>query len=173
MTARSISVLGISHRSQGASKAEHIQHIDDPSYKRYLERQLLSEQFDFVFEEGTELGPTIAEKLAAEILGKDHYLDVDPHPKNRAKLGIPDLGNDYTPINPYDSESKDFVQHEHLEGQAKREELWVERVKGQSFASALFICGYLHILSLSFRLKSGGVPVAQASVYMPFHKLGT
>lgn len=173
MVARSISVLGISHRLQGARKAEHIQHIDDPSYQRYLEKQLLSEQFDFVFEEATEFGPTIAEKLAAEILGKDHYLDVDPHPKNRTRLGIPDLGNDYTPINPYEPKSKDFVQHEHLEGQAKREQLWVERVQGQSFTSALFICGYLHTLSLSFRLNSDGVSVAQASVYMPFHKLNT
>lgn len=172
MESRSISILGTSHRLQGAVKAEHIKHIDDASYKRYVEIQLLTEQVDFVFEEATEFGPTVAERLSTEILGIGHYMDIDPHPKNREKFGIPDLGNDYTPIYPSDLNCKDFVQHEHLEGQAKREQLWVNRVKEQSFASALFICGYLHTLSLSFRLATEGFSVAQASVYMPYHKLG-
>lgn len=172
MESRSISILGTSHRPQGALKAEHIKHIDDPSYKRYLERQLLSEQFDFIFEEAAEFGPTVAEKLSTEIPGKGHYMDVDPHPNNRGQFEIPELGNDHTPINPSDPNSKDFVQHEHLEGQVKREQLWVNQVKGQSFTSALFICGFLHTLSLSFRLATEGFSVAQASTYMPYHKLG-
>jgi hypothetical protein len=98
-------------------------------------------------------------------------LDVDPHPCNRAKFGISPLREEFTPINPCEQGSRDFVQHEDLDGQDKREELWVSRVEGQPFDFALLICGYLHTLSLSFRLRSAGFSVAQTSVYMPFDKL--
>lgn len=166
---RSISVFGTSHRLQGAFKAKHVQHIDDPSYKKYLEDQIGAKRFDFVFEEATEYGPTIAEKLTRKVLGEGHYLDVDPH--NRAKFGIPTLREDNTPINPNRKVNRDVVKHEDLEGQGKREELRVTRIDGQSFTRALVICGYLHTLSLSFRLRSAGFSVEQTSVYMPFHKL--
>ena len=96
---KSISILGTSHRLQGALKAERIQHIDDPSYKKYLEDQLRPKLVDFVFEEASECGPTIAEKVATELLGKGRYLDVDPHPDTRANFGIPPLQNHHTPIN--------------------------------------------------------------------------
>jgi hypothetical protein len=145
---KSISILGTSHRPQGARKAESIRYIDDPSYRRYLEDQLRPKLFDFVFEEASECGPTIAEDVATTLLGQGHYLDVDPHPDNRASFGIPALRNSYTPIIPYEPGNGDFVQHEDLEGQEKREEPWVKRVKEQSFNWALFICGYLHSLSL-------------------------
>lgn len=169
---KSISIVGTSHRLQGARKAELIRYINDPSYKRYLEDQLRPKVFDFVFEEASELGPTIAEETAATLLGQGHYLDVDPHPNNREKFGIPELINSHTPINPYEQSNSDFVQHEDLEGRGRREELWVRRVKEQSFNWALFICGYLHSLSLSFRLRSEGISVAQVGIYMPFDKLG-
>lgn len=165
-----ITVFGTSHRLQGARQAEHMLHVEDPSYSRYLERQLRAKKFDFVFEEATEFGPTIAEELAIKVLGQGHYLDVDPHPKNRPKFGIPHLREEHTPIDPYGNEGCIF--HEDLEGQAKREELWVKHFKEQTFTSALFICGYLHTLSFSFRLQSAGFSVAQAGVYMPYDKLG-
>lgn len=167
----SISLLGTSHRLQGASKAEHIQHVDDPGFRRYLREQLETKRFDFVFEEATEFGPTIAEGLTKQFLGEGQYLDVDPHPRNRAKFGIPALREEHTPINPYGPD-EGFVQHEDLDGQGKREELWVRRIQGQSFKCALLICGYLHTLSLSFRLQSAGISVVQTSIYMPFIKLG-
>lgn len=168
---RSISVFGTSHRFQGAKKAERIHQIDDPGYRLYLEDQL-PKLFDFVFEEASECGPTVAEEIATRLLGPGHYLDVDPHPDNRPRLGIPPLREHYTPVNPYEQGNRDFVQHEDLEGQEKREELWVNRIKGQSFDWGLLICGYLHALSLSFRLQSAGFSVKQTSVYMPFHKFG-
>jgi len=137
---RSISVFGTSHRLQGALKADHLLQINDHGYKRYLEHQLRANRFDFVFEEATEFGPTIAEDVATKFLGPGHYLDLDPHPRNRARFGIPPLREEHTPINPYGPDDG-FVQHEDLEGQDKREELWVSRVQGQSFDSALLICG--------------------------------
>ena len=158
--------------ASGREEAESIRYIDDPSYRRYLEDQLRPKLFDFVFEEASECGPTIAEDVATTLLGQGHYLDVDPHPDNRASFGIPALRNSYTPIIPYEPGNGDFVQHEDLEGQEKCEELWVRRVKEQSFNWALFICGYLHSLSLSFRLRSAGISVTQVGIYMPFHKLG-
>lgn len=167
---KSITVFGTSHRLQGARKAAHVQHIDDTSYGRYLERQLRAKRFDFVFEEATEFGPTIAEYLATKFLGEGRYLDVDPHPDNRAKFGIPMLREDHTPIDPYGNEG--FVGHEDLEGQAMREELWVKRCEEQTFTCALFICGFLHTLSLSFRLQAAGFSVERASTYMPYDKLG-
>src|SRR5262249_7330656 len=109
--------------------------------------------------------------LATKFLGKGHYLDVDPHPKNRAQFGIPPLREDQTSIDPCGDERCVF-QHEDLEGQAMREELWIKRCKEQTFTRALFICGFLHTLSLSYRLQSAGFSVEQAGVYMPYHKLG-
>src|SRR5229473_3482024 len=126
--------------------------------------------FDFVFEEATEFGPTIVEDLARKFLGEDHYLDVDPHPKNRAQFGIPPLRADHTPIDPYGDEG--CVFHEDLEGQALREELWIKRCSETNFTCALFICGFLHTLSLSYRLQSAGFSVEQAGIYMPYPKLG-
>jgi hypothetical protein len=167
---RAITVFGTSHRLQGARNAAHLQQIDDPSYGRYLEGRLRSNHFDFVFEEATECGPTTAEDLATKFLGGGHYLDVDPHPRNRAKFGIPPLREDHTPIDPYGNEG--CVFHEDLEGQAMREELWIKRCKEKTFTCALFICGCLHTLSLSYRLQSAGFSVIQAGVYMPYHKLG-
>jgi hypothetical protein len=166
---RCVSVLGTSHRLQGARKAKLVRHVDDPDYRRYLEDQLRGGRFDFVFEEATESGPTIAEELTRRFLGDGHYLDVDPHPDNRARFGIPRLREDCTPIPDSDG---GFVQQEDLDGQEEREKLWVRRVQGQSFDFALLICGYLHTLSLSFRLRSAGLSVMQTSVYMPHHKLG-
>ncbi len=167
---KSITVFGTSHRVQGARKAAHLQHINDASYGRYLESQLRVNRFDFVFEEATGFGPTIAEDLATKFLGEGHYLNVDPPLKDRAKFGIPMLREDHTPIDPYGNEG--FVGHQDLEGQAMREELWVKRCKEQTFTCALFICGFLHTLSLSFRLQAAGFSVERASTYMPYDKLG-
>jgi len=52
-----------------------------------------------------------------------------------------------------------------------REELWVARVRAQRFDSALFVCGFLHTLSLSFRLQAAGFLVPGTRYYMPHNKL--
>jgi hypothetical protein len=155
-----ITIFGTSHRVQGALKATHLKHITDPDYTRYLEDQLRANHFDFVFEEATECGPTIAEDLATKFLGKGHYLDVDPHPSSRSRFGIPPLRDERTQL------EDGCVFHEDLDGQALREKLWVKRCTNQAFTCALFICGHLHTLSLSFRLQAAGFAVIQASVYV-------
>jgi hypothetical protein len=165
-----ISVLGISHQVQGVTKGT-FEKICDPSYRQYIETEIDSRRFDFVFEEASGLGPTIAEDVSLRILGKGHYLDVDPSLDTRPQFGIPGLRETCTLIHPSESRVTDGVRHEVMEVQDKREKLWVDRVKGQSFTSALFICGYLHMLSLAFRLQSADFFIEQASTYVPHHKL--
>jgi hypothetical protein len=98
---------------------------------------------------------SIAEKVATELLRKGRYLDVDLHADNRARFGIPPIQNRHTPIDPYESTNGDFVQPEDYEGQKRREELWVSRVKGQSLDWALLISGYLHTLESFFPAAVG------------------
>ncbi len=168
-----ISVLGISHQIQGVTEGTFAK-IVDPSCGRLIEDQLRSLRVDFVFEEAAELGPTLAEKLAARILGENHYLDVDPSPDNIWKYGIPGLRPECCRrINPTDPTNTDFVRDQDIYIQDDREKLWVNRVKEQPFTSALFICGYLHTLSLAFRLRSESFLVTQVSAYIPHNKLCT
>ena len=53
---------------------------------------------------------------------------------------------------------------------ATREELWLRRIQEQVFEDALFVCGELHLLSISFRLRSAGYSV-EAFHYMPWQDL--
>jgi hypothetical protein len=172
MRKRSVTIFGVSHQVQGVTKAKFRQ-VADPSYAQYAEEEIRSGQFDFVFEEATELGPTIAERLSAKALGEGHYLDVDPHPDNRQKFGIASIGEYPTPINPCEPGNTDIAHGAVLEVHAKREELWVNRMKAQPFRSALFICGYLHTLSVAFRLQAAGFCVPRAAYYMPHNRLCT
>jgi hypothetical protein len=164
---KSLVIFGTVHRVQGALKAPNMKHVDDPDYKQFVEGQLRTNHFDFVFEEATGFGPTIAEDLATKILSADHYLDVDPSPKTRAQFGIPPLHEERVPL------GEGYLIPEDLDVHALREELWVKRCTDQPFSHALFICGHLHTLSLSFRLRKAGFAVVQASAYIPYRRLGT
>ena len=163
---KSITVFGTVHRVQGAFKAPNLKHVDDPDYRQFIEDQLRTSHFDFVFEEATEYGPTFAEDLTIKILGEDHYLDVDPGPKNRAHFDIPPSREECVPL------GKGYLIPEDLDVQTRREELWVKRCAEQTFTCGLFICGHLHTLSLSFRLQEAGFSVVQASAYIPYRRLG-
>jgi len=69
---------------------------------------------------------------------KGRYLDVDPHPDNRARFGIPSLQNRHTSINPYESSHCDFVEHEDYEGQKAKS-------CGQSSERTIARLGPLHL----------------------------
>jgi hypothetical protein len=58
-----ITVLGTSHRLQGARREDN---VDDPSYRRLVEKLISEELIDYVFEEACGLGPTIASVVAKE-----------------------------------------------------------------------------------------------------------
>src|SRR5580765_382909 len=65
-----VTVLATLHVVQGAEK--RVGNVLDPVYVALLEKLMLSEGVDFIFEEASGLGPTIAEKLALERLPFGH-----------------------------------------------------------------------------------------------------
>jgi hypothetical protein len=120
-------------------------------YVALLKQLMASEGVDFIFEEASGLGPTIAEKLALDQLPFGHYLDIDPSRAERANFGIPANSSESHLIgSPPRTASASW---QILSVHAKREELWVERMKQHKFQSALVICGLVHLLSFSFRLQ--------------------
>ena len=145
-----VTVLATLHVVQGAEK--RLGNAHDPMYVALLNKLLVSEGVDFIFEEASGLGPTIAEKLAIEKLAFGHYVDIDP-----ARTERPDFG-----ISPNSSEphmigappTVAFANWQVLAVHAKREELWLERIQQRQFQSALVICGLVHLLSFAFRLQT-------------------
>ncbi len=157
-----ITVLGTCHDVQGAEKWKGLR-LDDAQYKTVLKRLLRG--CDFVFEEASGLGPTTLERWCVDRMGADHYLDVDPAVVDRPKFGIDRTGECY----PIDAsfQNTDFLCSEYVKPQAARERLWLRRIKKASFNKAIFVCGHLHMLSMSFRLRARGYEV-EASCYIPW-----
>jgi hypothetical protein len=150
-----VTVLGTIHMVQGAEKRAGNMH--DPMYEALLRKLLASEGVDFIFEEASGLGPTIAEKLAREELGSDHYLDIDPARAERAEFAIP--ANSHEPHMIGTPPKVAFANWQILDVHAKRENLWIKRIKQHHFESALMICGLVHLLSLGFRLQEANFSV--------------
>src|SRR6266480_4401145 len=120
---RLVIVLATQHELQGAEKRSG--NVDDPLYPVLLEELVDAERLDFIFEEVTGLGPTIASKLSQTKLGTNRYLDVDPSLDEREKFGIRRVTNNPFMIgSPPDAAFADWQFHE---VHAKREELWIQR----------------------------------------------
>ena len=145
-----ITVLATLHVLQGAEK--RFGNLHDPMYAALLKKLIVSQGVDFIFEEASGLGPTIAEKLASEHLGPGHYLDVDPARGDRPDFGIP--VNSHEPYMIGSPPLVAFANWQIIEAHAKREKLWVERMQQHKFESALAICGLVHLLSFASRLQS-------------------
>jgi hypothetical protein len=126
--------------------------VYDPMYVTLLNNLMASEGVDFIFEEASGLGPTIAEKLALEQLAFGHYVDIDPARSERAEFGIP--ANSSEPLMIGAPPTVAFANWQVLDVHAKREELWLRRMKEHRFESALVICGLVHLLSFAFRLQA-------------------
>ena len=153
---------------QGAKRKKP--NVDDPDYSDLLDRLIKDKNLDFVFEEATGLGPTIAEQLTGSSLGPNHYLDVDPPCDDRHKYGIFSTSRPY-PVDPDDLESyKHSPSCEGVEQQGIKEGIWLERIRTKEFSRAVMICGYLHTLSFALRLRTAEFDVKALS-YMPHHKL--
>ena len=144
-----VTVLATLHVIQGAEK--RLGNVYDPMYVALLNKLMDSEEVDFIFEEASGLGPTIAEKLALEKLGFGRYLDIDPARGERAEMGIP--VNTHEPHMIGAPPKVAFAHWQILEVHARREELWLKRMQQQEFESALVICGLVHLLSFAFRLQ--------------------
>jgi hypothetical protein len=160
---RSVLVLGILHELQGP---DFYNYVEDRSYPKLLETAMSG--VDFVFEEASGQGPSIAEGAAAAILGAERYLDIDPSADERPQYGIPRVTASGFPIDPPDSsDSCCTVDHD---AQRLREEEWVRRIKGREFQKALVIVGIAHSLSLQRRLSEAGFSV-KLWAYEPHAKL--
>jgi hypothetical protein len=159
---RLVVVLATNHELQGSEKRRG--NVDDPMYAELVQKLVEAEGLDFIFEEATGLGPTIAEKLAQANLGPNRYWDVDPPRHEREKLGIPkDTNMPFMVGSPPNATFADWQFHE---VHAKREELWIQRMMEREFNKALMICGLAHGLSLTFRLQSANLTVKAATYAM-------
>lgn len=145
-----VTVLATLHVIQGAEK--RVGNVYDPMYVALLNKVTISEGVDFIFEEASGLGPTIAEKLALEQLPFGHYVDIDPARSERPDFGIPVNSSEPNMIGTPPTVA--FANWQILEVHAKREELWLERMQQHEFQSALVICGLVHLLSFAFRLQN-------------------
>jgi hypothetical protein len=144
-----VTVLGTLHALQGAEK--RLGNVHDPVYVALLNQLMTSEAVDFIFEEASGLGPTIAEKLALEKLDFGHYVDLDPARGDRPEFGLPLDSHE-----PHMIGAPPKVAFAHwliLDVHAKREELWIRRIQQSEFKSALVICGLVHLLSFASRLQ--------------------
>src|SRR5271170_1164814 len=157
-------VVGTNHILQGAVK--NSLSIIDPLYRSYITSIIPRDEVDFVFEEGSGLGPTIAEEIAEDTLGKDHYLDVDPSIAQRKVLGIGVAGehHDLDPLT--ELEVHDLWGELFVPEQRKRENAWLQAIQGQSFSRGLLVCGLAHLLSIAFNLDSSGYSV-EARAFNP------
>jgi len=149
MVSPRVTVLATLHVIQGAER--RVGNLHDPIYAALLSKLMISEGVDFIFEEASGLGPTIAEKLALQELGFGRYLDVDPARGDRPEFGIP--ANSSEPNMIGEPPTAAFANWQILSVHAKREELWAKRMQQHDFQSALVICGLVHLLSFAFRLQ--------------------
>src|SRR5258708_22898370 len=143
--AQSMQIVAILHRIQGTGFQAY---VEDPAYAMWI-NPFLSKDIDFVFEEASGQGPSVAEGLAKR-LPNVGYLDIDPPVSERHKYGIPPHTSDGGGIDPV--HSYDVYETVVPDQQRKREEEWLRRIKASKFKKGLLICGAAHGLSLAFRL---------------------
>jgi hypothetical protein len=141
---RLIAVLGTSHRVQGSPSYPK---LEDPGYAENIKRIILEKLVDFIFEEASGRGQTTAARLA-DSLKAIRYMDVDPSPELAYKSGIVTAAGVPFPTQ--------ISPEEKVEEDVQREGLWCKRIAEQDFKSGLVICGYLHTLSVTFRLRALG-----------------
>jgi hypothetical protein len=165
MTIRAVTVFGTVHDIKGAEKRS-LRKIEDPAYSKLIKQFL--EGKDFLFEEASGFGPTKAQHVAEELLGPGRYLDVDPPPDQRSKHGICITGEP-RPVDPFDGFS-DYLNREFEAEHLKREYLWLCQVLDTDFKKALLVCGFLHALSISMKLRGAGFEV-ETLTYVPYSKL--
>lgn len=152
---------------QGSKR--HAESIVDPLYRSLVTSIITEEKVDYVFEEGTELGPTVAEEIAEDKLGKGHYLNVDPPIDKRKVLGIGNMKVHRLSQIPR-NEVPDYWCELNLESQRRRETAWLTAIQGRQFERGLFVCGLAHLLSMAFSLESSDYS-AETRIYSPEHRV--
>jgi hypothetical protein len=159
-TSQSMAIFSVLHQIQGPGFQGY---VEDPAYAFWVKR-FLSQGVDFIFEEASGRGPSVAEDLTKARTPEVKYLDVDPSAAERPKYGISNssTGGPIDPVHSYDVyETVVFAD------QMKREEEWIRRIKTSTFTKGLFICGVAHGLSFGAKLESGGITVQELYNYIP------
>jgi hypothetical protein len=154
-------VLGTCHEIQGFDKSPGLK-FEDPDFPKVLDQIIQSKHPRLIFEEAGSVGPSTAERIATA--QQMEYIDVDPGPEERKKLGILDT-HDCLPVDLLGGSQESLCWHE-LKAHEVREQVWLRKVREQAFESALLICGLNHMLSMSFRLRNEGIEV-EAAAYEP------
>jgi hypothetical protein len=158
-TDRRIVVLGTDHRLQGSPN--YPRSVTDPGYSKMLMEIISEASVDFIFEEASGRGQTVASRLA-DLRPSILYRDIDPPPEVRHEFGIVSSTGQPFPIN--------ISAKEKVEEDVQREELWARRIADQDFKSGLIICGCSHTLSIAFKLRSAGLTVT-FRLYLPYDAL--
>jgi len=145
-------VLGTYHNVQGLKNFGGS--LTDPDYRLILEYLKQKHDVDFIFEEASGHGPSIASETA---LGG--YLDVDSETTNAALSHCAEDSHSLV----LEILSKFRVQEiptkMGLTAQEWREATWIAKIKAEQFTTGLVICGVAHTLSIAFRLKAEGFGV--------------
>lgn len=162
--AKTVMVFAVPHQLQGEKFPGF---VPDRSYGQLIDGSI-ERGTDFIFEEASGLGPTVAEDLARSHLRSSRYMDIDPPRAERKNYGIAEETGEGFPIDPYSS--SDMYYRLFVDAHQKREELWLDRIQKQTFDRGLLICGLAHNLSFAFRLLSVGIN-AEAYNYIPYGKL--
>ena len=160
MRPKSFITLGVSHRVQGDEDFRDA--FDDPTYRDIVKEIISGERIDFVGEEAA-INTTHAERIAQNLLGTGHYLNVDPVlEEDKEKYGI---GETCLPCPLTGAPVYGWVVAEN----EKRERIWVDLLIKRTVARGLLICGFYHTFSVAAKLLGKGFEV-EARTYLPLEK---
>jgi hypothetical protein len=161
---RKLIIFGTYHEVTGLRNFR--KNVIDPDYKTIIEALKQVHEVDFIFEEATGFGPSVASEVAV-----GRYLDIDSESTEQAlSLFSEDSENQFLPEILGKSRLQQTATKLGLTVQNWREQCWVAKIKAQQFKTGLVICGVVHSLSIAFRLQSEGFEV-EAYCYEPIERL--
>lgn len=153
----------MSHRVQGEPTFPG--GFTDPDYETVLRDIISSKVIDFVGEEGGD-STTVAEKIAKEMLGDGHYLNVEP--EDRGQHGIGETFSGYR-LSGIAGDEIEVLRWFVAENE-KRERIWVDHLIQRTNENGLLICGLFHAFSVAAKVLDRGFKV-EARTYVPWKKL--
>lgn len=161
--AKSLVILGTFHEVQGLPG--YPGSVQDPFYEDVVLADLIAYgEIDYIFEEASGYKPSIAAGLAKPPI---RYLDIDPSPDERPKLGVGLTKNSI----PYRHDLVSCAWDIYIEAHFKRETVWLSKLETEHFEKGLVICGINHLLSFSFRLQSSAFTMKKIVEYTPRAKV--
>lgn len=155
---KSFHILGVSHRVQGEPSFKGS--FGDPDYHAIVRQIILTGKIDFVAEEGGD-NTTVAERIADELLGVGHYLNVSPEEREASGIGLLCAG---APLSAVAGEME-----WHVSAIDEMERIWIYHICDRTVENGLLICGFYHTFSVGTKLLKGGS--VKVTTYLPHDKL--